>query len=361
MDEIQLQKTQEAVLKETSDSNLLKEVVQGYDWNLGLNYEQILKSYMLSGFQATNFGNAVNEINKMIACRRLPIPKDKYVDTEDEFISTKNNCTIFLGYTSNMVSSGIRETIKFLVQHKMIDCIVTTAGGIEEDFIKCLAPTFVGDFHLDGKMLREKGINRIGNLLVPNDNYCYFENWIMPIFDKMLREQRENGMLWTPSKIINRLGDEIQNENSIYYWANKNKIPVFCPALTDGSIGDMMFLHSFKNPGLVVDILHDLRRLNLMAMKSVNTGAIILGGGLIKHHICNANLMRNGADFAVYLNTASDFDGSDSGATPDEAKSWGKIRPNATPVKIYAEATLVFPLLVAQTFAKDFFGSENNK
>lgn len=135
-----------------------------------------------------------------------------------------------------------------------VDCIVTTAGGIEEDFIKCLAPTFMGDFHLDGKTLRECGINRIGNLLVPNDNYCSFENWIMPILDDLLKEQND-GVFWTPSKIVERLGKEINNEESIYYWASKNKIPVFCPALTDGSLGDMMFLHSFRNPGLVVDIL----------------------------------------------------------------------------------------------------------
>ncbi|GJQ76870.1 hypothetical protein Trydic_g15076 [Trypoxylus dichotomus] len=234
----------------------------------------------------------------------------------------------------------------------MIDCIVTTAGGIEEDFIKCFLPTYLGDFNLEGKMLRENGINRIGNLLVPNDNYCKFEDWIMPILDEMCIEQKEKGTVWTPSKMIQRLGEKINNEESIYYWAAKNKIPVFCPALTDGSLGDMMFFHSFKNPELVLDILYDLRRLNLMAIKSVNTGMIIIGGGLVKHHICNANLMRNGADYAVCINTSSEFDGSDSGARPDEAVSWGKIKGSARPVKIHAEATLVFPLIVAQTFAK---------
>lgn len=93
---------------------------------------------------------------------------------------------------------------------------------------------------------------------MPNDNYCSFENWIIPIFDQMLKEQKENHILWTPSKLISRLGEEINNEESIYYWANKNKIPIFCPALTDGSIGDMMFLHSIRNPGLVVDIVEGM-------------------------------------------------------------------------------------------------------
>lgn len=87
------------------------------------------------------------------------------------------------------------------------------------------------------------------------------------------------------------MGERINDESSIYYWAAKNKIPVFSPALTDGSLGDMLYFHSFRNPGLVMDIISDLRRLNTMAVKANNSGIIIAGGGLVKHHICNANLM----------------------------------------------------------------------
>lgn len=329
--------------------------VKGYDWNCGIDYHALFNTYKYSGFQATNFGLAVEEIKKMIKARNIPL-SDEQMDPleEDDFIKRKTPCTIFLGYTSNMASCGVRDTIRFLVQHKMVDCIVATAGGVEEDFIKCLAPTYIGDFHLNGKQLREAGINRIGNLLVPNNNYCMFEDWLMPKLDAMLAEQKEQGVLWTPSKLIARLGEEINNEESIYYWAAKNKIPVFSPALTDGSLGDMMYFHSFKNPGLVIDIVSDLRRLNTMAMKAISTGMIIIGGGVVKHHICNANLMRNGADYAVFLNTASEFDGSDSGARPDEAVSWGKIRMDAKPVKVYGEASLVFPLLVGETFAQHY-------
>eukprot|EP00599_Poterioochromonas_sp_BG-1_P014170 CAMPEP_0173155388 /NCGR_PEP_ID=MMETSP1105-20130129/14069_1 /TAXON_ID=2985 /ORGANISM="Ochromonas sp., Strain BG-1" /LENGTH=162 /DNA_ID=CAMNT_0014071791 /DNA_START=518 /DNA_END=1006 /DNA_ORIENTATION=- len=151
----------------------------------------------------------------------------------------------------------------------------------------------------------------------------------MPILVQLTKEQSSEGTRWTPSKIINRLGKEINNEDSVYYWAYKNNIPVFCPALTDGSLGDMMYFHSYKYPEFSVDIVEDIRRLNDIAVKSHATGMIILGGGIIKHHTCNANLMRNGADFAVYINTGQEFDGSDSGASPDEAISWGKIKSTA--------------------------------
>lgn len=346
-----------AVLAASEEMPAGSEQVKGYDFNLGIDHHALLQSYRYSGFQATNFGLAVEEIQKMISKREEPIPEDlrEKCASSDMGPVVRNNCTIFLGYTSNMASCGVRETIKFLVQHNMVDCIVASAGGVEEDFIKCLAPTYLGDFALSGRDLRDKGINRIGNLLVPNNNYVKFEDWVMPILDQLLEEQTRDGVVWSPSKIIHRLGLEIDHEESIYYWAAKNNIPVLSPALTDGSLGDMLFFHSYRHPGLVVDILSDLRIINQLAMRSVNTGMVILGGGLIKHHICNANLMRNGADFSVFVNTANEFDGSDSGARPDEAISWGKIKKEATPVKIYGETSLIFPLLVAETFARNHF------
>ncbi|XP_063899834.1 probable deoxyhypusine synthase [Zophobas morio] len=315
-----------------------------------------MHSYKTVGFQGTNLGIAFDIVNEMINWRP---PQESVAEisqkTEKILKSCQEiRCTIFLGYTSNLISSGIRENILFLVRNKMVDVLVTTAGGVEEDLIKCLAPTYIGDFDLKGAELREQGLNRIGNLLIPNSNYISFEAWLCPILDALVEEQKSLGTHWTPSKVIKRLGKEINNEDSIYYWAYKNDINVYCPALTDGSIGDMIFFHSFKHPGLRLDIVEDLRQLNFEALRAARSGLIILGGGLVKHHICNANLMRNGADYAVFINTGQEYDGSDAGARPDEAVSWGKLALQARSVKVFADATIVFPLLVSQTFAKSF-------
>ena len=148
------------------------------------------------------------------------------------------------------------------------------------------------------------------------------------------------------------MGKEIDNPESSLYWAYKNDIPVFCPAITDGAVGDVLFFHSYVESGLIVDTAEDIIKLNSMAMNALQTGMIILGGGVVKHHICNANLMRNGADYSVFVNTGQEFDGSDSGARPDEAISWGKIKLEAKPVKVYGDASFIFPLIVSQTFAK---------
>ena len=349
------------------DAVLLKSVempegtptVRGYDFEGPLDLQKMLDCMMTSGYQATQFGRCVDEVNRMLKWRLSDEPVDDTTDEDerDPAYRASTRTKIFLGFTSNLISSGVREQLRYLVKNKMIDVLVTTAGGVEEDFVKCLAPTYLGDFALKGAELRKQGLNRIGNLLVPNDNYCKFEDWIMPVLDVMKKEQDTQGVVWTPSKVIHRLGLEINNEESVYYWAAKMNIPVYCPALTDGSIGDMLYFHSFKNPGLVVDLVQDIRAMNDEARtvgRPKKTGMIILGGGVPKHHINNANLMRNGADFSVSINTAQEFDGSDSGAKPDEAVSWGKIRPEATPVKVHADATIMFPLLVAQTFVKNF-------
>ncbi|KAL6048780.1 Deoxyhypusine synthase, variant 2 [Balamuthia mandrillaris] len=316
--------------------------VQGFDFNKGLDYNALLESYLTTGFQATSFGKAVEEVNRMLrwSLNDEPIAEDEDDELRDPTNRKKVRCTIFLGYTSNMISCGVREIIRWLVEHKLVSAVVTTAGGIEEDFIKCFAPTYHGEFSLTGRELRLKGLNRIGNLIIPNDNYCKFEDWLNPVLDAMLEEQKKDGTIWSPSTMIARLGKEIDNPQSVYYWAYKNDIPVFCPAITDGSIGDMIFFHSFRNPGLILDIAQDIRRLNTIAMKAKRSGMIILGGGVVKHHICNANLMRNGADYSVFINTGQEFDGSDSGAKPEEAKSWGKIKLDAQAVKV------TFPFLV---------------
>ncbi|OCF58639.1 deoxyhypusine synthase [Kwoniella mangroviensis CBS 10435] len=312
--------------------------VKGPDLSKPIVLQDLLKSYETIGFQATGLARAIQVVEEMRKQRSNP----------DEPL------TLFLGYTSNLISSGLREIIRFLAQHKLIDCLVTTAGGVEEDFIKCLGSTVLGEFHLDGAGLRRRGLNRIGNLLVPNSNYCAFEDWVVPILDQMVKEQEEVGTKWSPSSVIDRLGKEIDNEESVYYWCYKNNIPVFCPALTDGSLGDMIYFHTYKSSPLQlnIDIVADIRRLNDMSVKSKKAGMIILGGGVCKHQIANAMLFRNGADYAVYINTGQEYDGSDSGARPDEAVSWGKIRAGAESVKVYADATLVFPLVVATTFGK---------
>ncbi len=304
--------------------------IKGYDFNQGVDYDKIIDSFSSTGIQASNLSKSIEIINEMI----------------------KEKVFIYLGYTSDMVTSGLREVICYLAEHKKVDVMVTTAGGVEDDIIKCLGNFKLGDFDADGHELRKKGINRAGNIFIPNSRYCEFEEFIIPIFEEFYKRQKETGKVVTPSEFIWKLGEKINNKDSIYFHCYKNKIPVFCPAITDGSLGDMVYFFKSKNPDFLFDVAEDIWKMNNSTLGPDKTGIIILGGGVIKHHICNANMFRNGANYAVYVNTAQEFDGSDSGALPEEAVSWGKVAPEAKRVKLYGEASILFPLIVAKTFAK---------
>lgn len=309
--------------------------VEGYNFEKGFDLKNFLESYAHTGFQASHFGHAINIVNEM---------------REEE-------ATIFLGYTSNMVSSGIRDIIKFLVKHKHVHVLVTTGGGIEEDIIKVLKSFHVGSFHVSGRAMLEKGINRAGNIFIPNDRYLYFEKFIQPFLERIYKEQKEEGIIQSSQDITRELGKEISKEKnceeSILYWAYKNNIPVFCPTLMDGSFGDLVYFMKQRHNDFVIDTSGDTKKIVDVALNADKTGAIILGAGVAKHFILNANIFREGLDYAVYINTAQEYDGSDSGAEAEEAITWAKIQPTAAHVKVHADATLVFPLLVAGTFAKN--------
>jgi len=304
--------------------------IEGYDFNKGVNYEKIVESFKRMGFQASHLSKAIEITNKMV----------------------EDKAFIFLGYTSNMVSSGAREIIRYLVEHKKINAIVTTAGGIEEDIIKCLGDFILGDFQAKGEELRKKGVNRIGNIYVPNNRYVAFEEFIQPIL-KELHEEQKKGKIISPSYLIWKLGEKINNEKSICYWAYKNKIPIYCPALTDGALGDNIYFFSLNTEGFAIDIVEDTKKLNNTTIGLRKSGVLILGAGVVKHAILNANMLRNGADYAVYINTVQEFDGSDAGALPDEAVSWGKIAIGGESVKVFGDATILFPILVAESFARE--------
>ncbi|MDP4039159.1 MAG: deoxyhypusine synthase [Candidatus Pacearchaeota archaeon] len=317
-------KARDNLFRESSEVSGVK--IEGYDFNKGVNWEEIIKNFRGAGFQASNLSRAIEIINEMI----------------------ENKAFIFLGYTSNQVSSGNREIIRYLTEHKKVDVLVTTCGGIEEDIIKCLGNFVLGDFNASGRDLREKGINRIGNIFVSNNRYVEFEKFVQPI----LKELYEENKIINGWDLIWKLGEKINDERSILYWCFKNKIKIYCPAITDGALGDNIYFFKLRNKDFILDISKDIEEFNNTTIGLKKSGVIILGSGVVKHSILNANMLRNGADYAVYINTAEEFDGSDSGALPSEAVSWGKILPDALSVKVFADATIVFPILVAETFGK---------
>ncbi|MBW6442176.1 deoxyhypusine synthase [Patescibacteria group bacterium] len=304
------------------------ETIKGYEFNQGLDYKKIIQSFSTSGFQASNLSKAIKIIREM----------------------QENKAKIYFGYTSSMISSGIREIIRWIVEHKKVDICVTTGGGVEEDIIKCLGNFILGEFKVDDVELRDKAINRIGNIFVPNSRYVAFENFVIPILEELYQIQKSRNKPLLTYEIVWKLGERINNPESICYWAWKNKIRIHCPTIMDGSLGDMIYFFKSKREDFSIDVSEDTKELNNSTIGLEKSGVIILGTGVVKHSILNANLYRNGADYAVYINNSSEFDGSDAGAFPEEAVSWGKLTQGSKRVKVFGDVTILLPLLVAEAF-----------
>ncbi len=308
--------------------------IKGYDFESEFDINEFLKSYLNTGLQATNLGQAIEIVKQM----------------------QKDNATIFLAFTSNMGTSGVREHIKYLVKNKKTHVLTTTIGAIEEDIIKCFKPFVLGEFRAQGSYLREEGINRTGNIFIPNDRYIYFEEFMNKLFTRLLDLQKKSGDIIDIEKFVYEMGHELELQNvpnketSFTYWAYKNKIPFFCPALPDGSVGDMLYFFKKNNPSFKIDTTDYIVRVTDLALNCEKMGIIALGGSVPKHLIANAALFRDGCEYAVYINSGLEMEGSNAGAPIDEAVSWGKIKSDAQKVKVEAEASLVFPLLVLGGF-----------
>jgi deoxyhypusine synthase len=147
------------------------------------------------------------------------------------------------------------------------------------------------------------------------------------------------------------MGKRICNESSILYWAAKHSIPVYVPGITDGAVGYQLWLFS-QDHDLKVDLLKDSGELNDIVYNAKKTGALIIGGGISKHHTLWWNQFRGGLDYAVYITTAAEWDGSLSGARPREAVSWGKINEKAKRIIIEGDASLLLPIMVSSLIAR---------
>ena len=326
-------------------------IVHGPDLNDRLTFDSLMANYRGIGIQASVIHKAIQIINAMYDWRLEVQDMIKWqYDADDLNEYSKKRCMVFLGCSSNLMTSGVRELMCYLLKYRMADVFVTPAGGIEEDLIRCFGDYKIGGYHASVPADHEKQ----GNLYVPLAAQDKFKAWFNNQIRVMhQRQDIEAGIVFTPSSIIRELGIAIDNEKSCLYWASKNHIPVFSPAFTDGYMGECLFEYNIEHPGFIIDVAKDIHLIDKMPHRAKCTGALIFGGGIIKHHILNANLMKNGADFGVFVNTGSEWEASDSGAKPNEALSWGKLKLDSEFAKVYGDANVVAPLLIAGSVLKD--------
>ena len=270
------------------------------------------------------------------------------VDILEKMVKTEG-CIKFLSFTANLVATGTRGVFKELVKRKLVNVIITACGTLDHDLARCWKDYYRGSFIMDDVKLHEQGVNRLGNVLVPNESYgTIIEQKIQTLLQELYDEGKRE---LSPSQFAREIGLRCCNETSILYWAAKNEIPVLVPGITDGAVGYQMWLfsqdHDFK-----INLLKDSGELSNIIYDAKKTGALIVGGGISKHHVIWWNQFRDGLDYVVYVSTADEWDGSLSGARPREAVSWGKISSEAKRIMVEGDASVILPLMMSALISR---------
>ncbi|MGD9962914.1 MAG: deoxyhypusine synthase [Thermoplasmata archaeon] len=257
----------------------------------------------------------------------------------------ERDCTVFLSFPACIISTGTRGVIRKLVEEKLVDVIITTCGTLDHDLARVWKKYYHGDFLMDDGKLYRQGVNRLGNILIPNECYgIVLEQKMQPILAELYKEGERS---MSSRQLAEEFGLRVNDKKSILYWAARNHIPVFVPGITDGAFGSQLWMFRQQHSDFGVDVLKDEQELSDIVFTSKKAGAIMIGGGISKHHVIWWNQFRDGLDYAVYLTTAEEYDGSLSGARIREAVSWGKVKEKAKYTTVEGDATITLPMITA--------------
>ena len=288
-------------------------------------FEQMSKS---GGFESRNLAESLDILTSMI--------KD-------------DDCQKFLSLVAAIISTGLRGIVKDMIKNKWFNVVITTCGALDHDIARHFSNYNEGSFTLDDAKLADQNIHRLGNVLVPMQSYGPLIEEKMQSF---LEEEYNKGTREMSTEDICKMIGSHLGEDSFLYWASKNDIKVIVPGIVDGAVGSQIWMFTQKHADFKLNITKDADTLSGIIFKAKKSGALMLGGGISKHHTLWWNQYREGLDYAVYITTAQEFDGSLSGALVREAISWGKVAQNAKQTTIHAEITTVLPFLYSALLSR---------
>lgn len=283
-------------------------------------FEQLSQS---GGFESVNLSDGLNILSSMIS---------------DE------KCLRFVSFVGAVVSTGLRGIIKDMIKNKWFDVAITTCGALDHDIAKHFSHYKEGSFTMDDGELADQNIHRLGNVLVPMESYGPLIEEKMQIF---LEEEYKKGVKEMSTANICKMIGKNLGEDSFLYWAYKNNIDVIVPGIMDGAVGSQIWLFTQKHNDFKLNLAEDANLLSGLIFKAEKSGALMIGGGISKHHTLWWNQYREGLDYAFYITTAQEFDGSLSGALVREAISWGKVTQKAKQATLHAEVTTILPFIYA--------------
>lgn len=305
-----------------SDDDLLHSAVKDHSITADSDVNSILKSMAESGgFESRNLADGVDILKRMQA---------------------ESDCTKFLSFVAALMSTGARGIVRDMLKNKMFDVAITTCGALDHDIARAYDKYYAGDFRMDDRQLLEKDVHRLGNVLVPMSAYGpLIEEKVQSCLAEMYKAGHRDVATY---EIADFIGSTL-DESSFLHWAHRNKIPVIVPGIVDGAVGSQIWLFHQQHKDFKLNILKDQTKLSDIVFGAKKSGAFMVGGGISKHHTLWWNQYRGGLDYAVYITTAPEWDGSLSGALVQEAISWGKVTTQARQTTIHGEASTLLPFM----------------
>ena len=297
--------------------------------NSDITIEKIFEELSQSGgFESVNLSTGLEILSEMIPDKQ---------------------CLKFISFVGAVVSTGLRGVIKDMIKNRWFDVVLTTCGALDHDIARHFSHYKEGSFTMDDNELADQNIHRLGNVLVPMESYGPLIEEKMSAF---LEEEYQKGVReMTTAEICKMIGKHL-GEDSFLYWAHKNDIDVVVPGIMDGAVGSQIWMFTQSHSDFKLNIIGDANLLSGLIFKAEKSGAFMIGGGISKHHTLWWNQYREGLDYAFYITTAQEFDGSLSGALVREAISWGKVTKKAKQSTLHAEVTTILPFIYAALVSK---------
>lgn len=262
------------------------------------------------------------------------------VDIYREMVND-DGCTKFFGLAGAMVPAGMRRVVSGMIRDREIDILVTTGANLVHDIIESMGlHHYKGTDTADDVQLKHDAVNRIYDVFLPEHHFTDFEEKLQSIFKEIPEKL-------SITELLSHIGARLDDDNSILKSAYDMGVPVYCPAIQDSIIGLQAWLYKQTKP-LNVDVFADMRGLIDRCYEAKRAGVLIVGGGVPKNFILQSMLVTpKSFDYAIQLTMDRPETGGLSGATLDEARSWGKIGERARSVTVYSDATITLPIIVA--------------
>jgi deoxyhypusine synthase len=312
-------------------SRFLRKPVEPFVVESGLSADAVLDRMERISFQGRNLATARRIWERMLS----------------------SDATIFLGLAGALSAGGLRLLIAHLIERRYIDCLVSTGANLYHDLHETRGRRhFIGTPALDDAALAAERIDRVYDTLASEDEFCKNDEWIAAFALKLERRP------YTTRELLFKLGEHLWTEtgnNGILTAAYRAKVPIFCPAISDSSIGMGLSQARHRDQAAgVADVIGDIIESANIVIRKPSTATIVLGGGTPKNFINQASVQAEffddrvgGHRYAIQIVTDVPYYGGASGSSLEEAQSWGKLSIESEKVTVHADVTVALPLLVS--------------